>query len=330
MRAIAASTGEPPLVTWESKPGSYRLGPITSTLPLGSVAFALVLAVQLQMWLVHARVYVVPHYAGGHDQATYLARAYGSYVRLEQLGLSNGLAAALAEQDPQGMLLPNLAAIWLLFTGPGRAGALSLNFVAFVVLQVLMAAALLRATRRWAFATIGVGMIAATQTPYLTYGGLFDFRTDFTAMCGYGAVCALGVMSDAFARRWGAVCAGILAGFTILTRFATLAYFVAALFIFVVLLLWRMRWHKDSSLTASKDSNRLRNVCVSALCSIGVAGLLVAHNAATIQAYYFGRFSAAAAANLFATADASTPLEILVYYPKVIVLEHLVGAALLW
>src|SRR6266540_469707 len=102
MRAIAASTGGRPLLAWESKPGTYRFGPIMSKLPVGSVAFALILAVQLQMWLVHARVYVVPHYAGGHDQATYLARAYGSYVRLEQLGFSNGLTAALAQQDPQG------------------------------------------------------------------------------------------------------------------------------------------------------------------------------------------------------------------------------------
>src|SRR5262245_58593549 len=141
-------------------------------------AFGLGALVQLAAWIAYAEARVVPHYPGGHDQAATLARAYSSYQRLLDFGLLPGFLANLRLPSANGSLLADAAALWFLFVGPSRLGALSLNFLAFLGLQAAVFATTLRATRRRSLAAAAVGLLVAAETAYLTYGGLFDFRAD--------------------------------------------------------------------------------------------------------------------------------------------------------
>ena len=266
---------------------------------------------------------MVPHYAGGHDQTTYLSRAYATYTMIEDAGLLPGLANAFWTTEAQGILLPPLASIAFLFTGPGRLGALSLNFVAFCGLQLAVGLALWRVTRRLTVVATGIGLLLATQTAFQTYGGLFDFRTDLLAVCGFGAFCALVVQADTFARRRLSLLAGVIAGLTILIRFITAPYFALTLAVFLAYLAWRLSRHEFEA------KARLKHAFESCAVILVITAPVLLHNLPAINAYYLQRFAQDNSSALFGDNQPKNLLDIITFYPTSLIDDHLTLSTLI-
>jgi hypothetical protein len=161
----------------------------------------------------------------GWDQAAYLTRSYHIHQAMRDQGLLPALNQAVREYSPFGVLQPIAAAlVHRLIGGPSRLGALAINLLAFVLLQVVLAWFLLWRTRRWTIALFGVGLLLTAGTTHLVYGGLLDFRFDFPVMCLYGVFLCLVLRSDCFARPRWAIAAGAAGAFVVLFRFFSGVY----------------------------------------------------------------------------------------------------------
>lgn len=193
---------------------------------------ALIGVVQVGTWIWYANAYIVPHYPPG-EQSVGLVNAYAGYQRLVQFGFLYAVPINFGIPEGDGILLPNLAAIWFLLSAPMRIYALLLNFVAFLGLELIVARAVYRRTDSRVLAFGSVALLLCAETAYAGSGGLFDFSPRMIAVCGYGAACALVVGWDVFGDWRAATALGALAGLTSLGSFnASVA--VAALLVALI------------------------------------------------------------------------------------------------
>ena len=233
--------GESPVLA--APPGPAQ-PPAASPSRAGWAVLALLLVLEWALFSQYARREIVWAYPACSDQTVYLGEAYETYQAVLDRGLVAGLWEGVRRRTPQGMLLRPEAALLFLLTGPSRLSALSLNFAAFALFQVVLAGTLLALGRRWRVALFGVGLLLAAATPFSWPGGMADFRLDFQTFCLFGVFLCLVVRSRVFEDRRWSLAAGACGGALVLLRFLCLVYLggiLGATFLALGASLWLVR-----------------------------------------------------------------------------------------
>jgi len=219
------------------------------------------------------------------DQAGYLASTYG----LQEQALTHGLGklwkALGSTQNPTGVALPIDGAIFGIILGGGRLPQLCVNLVLFFALQ---AVAFWTGKTVWKTRLHGyllVGLILSQGTAWTQPGGLFDFRIDFAAYCLYGIwVCAI-LCSNVFAER-RSISAGLIGAILVLHRFLTIIYLIGVLAGLAAICVLPAFWNREKPGPHEHTLVRLKNIGLSSLALILVAGPLLLANAHAIWNYY--------------------------------------------
>lgn len=185
---------------------------------------------------------VAPAYPGMYDQAAYLYMTYSLHENIRDHGFGAGAQAAWTQRMPQTLLFMAEGALLMLLTGGSRLGALSLGFLHFAALQGVLAFTLRRLSGGWTVPLLGVGLLLSTRTAF-GWGGIMDFRLDFSAMCAYGILLCAVLVSDTLASRWGWLYVGAAAAYLALFRYLTIVYLIGLFVAFGALLAFASwRW----------------------------------------------------------------------------------------
>ncbi|MBI4964605.1 MAG: hypothetical protein HY913_15105 [Desulfomonile tiedjei] len=202
---------------------------------LAYVLFGVLLLLEFLFFMGYAEREVIWAYPNNHDQAYYLFRTYDLYTDFVGSGIGAWMKY-LKAPSPQGMLFPVQGFFLCLVFGATRTACLCVNFILFGVLQACLIYTLRWLTGNIWFGFVGVGLLLSQISAFFWAGGLFDFRTDFSAYCLYGiwilVVLRSGVFSDA---KW-TIIAGLVAAWLILTRFVTFPYIVGVVLVTTVLI----------------------------------------------------------------------------------------------
>jgi hypothetical protein len=228
---------------------------------------------------------IVWAYPFGHDQTYYLSISYDTYEHILAQGLPAGLRYGVGLHPPTGLLLHLEAAVLYLFVGAGRLGALTVHFLHFAALQVAVVTTALWLSRRLSVALIAWGLLLCACSPYLSLGGLTDFRIDFPAACAFGVVVCLGLRAGVFDSRSWSLATGAAAAYLIVLRFLTAVYLAGmalALAAYLVLRWWRQR---DPQLRVG-ERRRLANLALAGLVIAAVGLPVLWYQRHTLYDYY--------------------------------------------
>ncbi|HZU36936.1 MAG TPA: hypothetical protein VFA18_13540, partial [Gemmataceae bacterium] len=122
---------------------------------LAWAAIVLLLLVQFGMFRQFALREVVWSYPAYNDQLAYLEQSYQTYEKILDHGLIDGVLEGMGihfghlRMNAAGATLHVQAAVLYLLTGPSRMSALTLNFLYFAMLQVVLVATVRWLTGRW-------------------------------------------------------------------------------------------------------------------------------------------------------------------------------------
>jgi hypothetical protein len=243
----------------------------TSASVRGWWILVLLLLLEAGLYGQHALRDVVSGHPLGYDQSAYLTKSYRIYDSFRTDGLGTGLRKAFKEPAPTGMLQPILAALLYLVVGPSRLGALTLNFLAFALFQVVLVATLRWRTGRWSVGFLGVGLLLTAVAVDQPCGGLMDFRIDCLACCLFGVLICLILRSRVFLERPWTLAAGAVGGVLVLFRFFTSVYLAGIAFLFVSWCAGRWLRHASGSPERQRARKRLVGVATAGLLAIAVA-----------------------------------------------------------
>jgi len=112
-------------------------------------------------------------------------------------------AVIFGSMHPNGIAFQIQGALLALLLGAGRASLLSLNFLYFAALQVVLFQTLRWKTGNSRLALIAVALLLAQAALMSRAGGIFDYRIDFAAYCTFGFWTCFVLRSGLFKnRRW--------------------------------------------------------------------------------------------------------------------------------
>jgi hypothetical protein len=277
------------------------------------------LASVLFQWLLF-RSYVLREiawaYPIGWDQTKFLRLSYTAYESLLNNEIPQGISlwiASVAQNNPNGIMLPIQASLMFLFFGASRLTALSLNFIYYIVWQCFIIIAVRYITGQWRAAMIAGGLSLTIGTVFVKHGGAMDFRLDFAAFCLFGVFVSVVIASDIFLNKNWSILAGAVGGLLIPSRYFTAAYLLG---IYALTLLFCLVMFTKSATDSERKSTyglRLKNLFLSGVIITGISGPFLWVNRAVIYRYYF---ASEAAHSVWAVAD---PL----YYPRSVLFSHL-------
>ena len=295
----------------------------------GWAVVAALIAVEVTMFVTYARREVVWAYPGNYDQPAYLTSTYTVGRDAAAHGLPGAARMHLARPHAAGVLLPLQAAVHGVILGPGRLGALTVNFAYLALFQCALAGTLFWLTRNWWVALAGFGLTLTLKTVFLPAGGAFDFRIDFVSFCLFGVfLCAL-VRSRGLLTARGSAAVGAVAAVLVLFRFIAAVY-LAGIFGVLGAALLAARWAAVEPEARRRAAARLRGWAV-ALTVVAVAtGPFLYKQRATIKAYYVGGHITSSEKDVRAAADGlHVWVDAAAYYPRSVARDH-TGPAFWW
>lgn len=259
---------------------------------------------------------IAPYYPATFDQNGYLQASYILYNNILTFGLKKALLSI--NLSPQTFFFPIQAAIAYLFFGASRLTALSLNFVYFALLQLIVFQTLKQITNRYLLGYLAIGILLSTQS-FFFIGGAYDFRIDFMALCLYGIFACSVLYSDIFMiRKWVLISAGI-AAFLIAIRFITIAYIlgVASMSCFYYSLLYVLKNNRAS------NTLRLKNIILfTAMVLVLIFPILWLHRDLICSYYVVGHYSGAEKIMRAKEVGVIDFCSNLFYYPYVFIKQH--------
>lgn len=193
--------------------------------------FAVLLLSQYCLFREYVERELAPVYPRMFDQSGYLASAYGLHDDILEHGLASAGLRAWQLRSPQTLLFQPEAALLMFFTGASRLGALSLGFLHFALLQLVLVATLRRLSRGWTAPALALGLLLSARTAF-GWGGIGDFRTDFSALCLHGLFVCVVLSTNSFAARRAGLYVGAAAVYLALFRYVALIYLGATLLAF--------------------------------------------------------------------------------------------------
>jgi len=257
------------------------------------------------------------------DQVAYLEEAYRLQERILWHGLGDLFKTSWYKGHVSGLLLPIEGALSGLLLGGARWPQLAVNLVFFGALQVFAFYTARNVWDRRVFGYAVVGLILCQATAWLPWGGLFDFRMDFSAYCVYGIWACAVVRSKLFLdRRWAIGC-GLIGGFLVLHRFLTVVYLLGVCggFAGVCVAVGFLR-RADADLTR-RMWQRFYNLSLSAGVIIIIGAPILILNWPAIHNYYVvGHLVGNEKYIRAAEYGIRDPVGNLLYYPKSIIWDH--------
>lgn len=214
-----------------------RRSPWTTSIPL----FALFV---LESLVFYGQLFdqVAPYYPRSFDQASYFNLSFGIVEQYLSMPLFDFLTRLTSQLSGTGWTFPIQGSLLAILAGVGRTSMVSLNLIYFVALQIVLFASVLTRIGRLSIAWIALSLLLTASTLFLGYGGLLDYRIDFSAMCLYGIWCCAIFKSHGFRERNWSIAAGVIGAWLILMRFLTIAYVGSAtLLIFIALMIMGFR-----------------------------------------------------------------------------------------
>jgi hypothetical protein len=227
----------------------------------------------------HVATQIAPFYPRSFDQVSYLVDSYrfGDSMRSEGV-LGRILREYLYPPSPAGESFIVQGGLISHFFGYHRIAMLSINFIYFSILQLVLFHSIRARTGYPGLSWMGVAFLISSQTIFSDPGGAYDFRIDFCALCLYGIWTCMFLASGAgYSRIKMFLVAGV--GIWLVTmRFFTILY-IGAVYggMFVVYILNFVFYPSPEGRIKSR---RLA-------CNVGAAGALTA--AITIPLLYSAR-----------------------------------------
>ncbi len=283
---------------------------------------AALIVIELATFVTYARREIVWAFPGAYDQTAYLTMTYGVGRDISERGLPAAVRTHLAKPNPSGVLLPIQGAVHCVILGPNRLGALSVNFLHLAVFQWVLVATLVWLTRNWWLALVGLGLTLTLKTAFLTGGGAFDFRMDFSAWCLFGVfLCAL-IRSRVLLNPRGAAAVGACAAVLVLFRFITAVYIGGIL---TVIGGWLIAWRfacSDAE-TRARVARRLRGWLIATGVLVVVTWPVLWNQRKPIREYYIvGHVTSSEKDIRAGEVGLRSWTDTVLYYPRSIVSDH--------
>jgi hypothetical protein len=259
----------------------------------------------------------------GFDQTSYLTDAYRLQERILGHGFGEIWQVIKSRNHANGLLLPIEGALAGIVLGGARWPQLALNFLFFGVLQVF---AFYTARTIWGHRHYGyavVGLILCQATGWLPFGGLVDFRIDFSAYCLYGIWACAVVRSKLFLDRYWAVGCGLIGALLVLNRFLTVIYLVGVCAGFGVVCVSAAFLLRANADLARGMWQRFYNLCLSAGVFSCIVGPVLVLNWRAMYNYYVG-FHVLSEEKYIPAAEMGIKDLVghLIFYPRSIVWDH--------
>jgi len=289
----------------------------------GWLIAAALLALQYALFLEYARREVLWGYPAYTDQGRVLAQSYEIFDVALKDGFWAGLKRASTLGLAQGRLIPTQAALLYFMLGPSRLSALTLNFLYFAVLQVVLVSTLLNLTRNWNIALIGLALLLTTNTRYFWVGGLMDFRLDFINFCLYGIFVILVLRSRLFLSLHWSVMSGLVGGVLIWCRqlMAPVVFSVSAFSILSVYFTTRSEVKCAISTHAARIKLRNSLIVFVFIFVLSAPGILP--GLTDIYRYYIGEVTRGSGSIRTSEFGIKSPLAFYGYYAGLLLVDHL-------
>ena len=265
---------------------------------------------------------IVEYYPVGYDQSTYLLRAYSLYEKIlnNQINFSSAKAYFLATT----IISCFQSALFFLFVGASRFNALLLNFIYFVLFQLLTIQIIKKLTGNYIMPLLFLSLTLFIDTPLSGVGGMIDFRVDFMAFCLYGMLVSSIMRSLIFIDRKWSVISALLASFLVLMRTLTFTYIVAVSGMMIIYFLVHLFLAHKKNRNKLELKKQLKNSCIYlAIVLVCVSPFLWVDWYAICNYYWVGHVLSPEK-NIRAIGYGTTNLvSFLTFYPYVIVVNHL-------
>jgi hypothetical protein len=214
---------------------------------------------------------LAPNFPRNFDQTSYYLDAYLLITKAQKEGWHIFLQDLIYPRSATGNGFTLQGAVLGFIFGPSRTVIISLNLIYFFTLQLTVFEVIQERTRSLALAWIAISLLLSAPALFNVAGGIFDYRSDFSALCLYGIWTSLLVWSRTFhyAKRTLAIVAvGVL---LISMRFITVFYVAGVLGGLAIYFLVAVKRH--SSLSERELAlRRFKNVVI---CGIATAALVL-------------------------------------------------------
>jgi hypothetical protein len=288
----------------------------------GWLLVGLLLVLEYGLFRQYAEREVVWGYPGGYDQTSYLVLSYQTFEQIRDQGLRQGLRSGILRPIANGMMLHVQGSVLYLLLGPSRLSALTLNFLYFALLQVVLVATVRWYAGRWSAALFALGLLLATATPFYPAGGLMDFRIDFIAGCLFGVFICLAVRSRLFASWGWSAAAGAAAAWLVAFRFLTTLYLAGILGSFFLLLCAALYLRRRDAAARRELLCRLRGLTTVGVLMLLLAAPVVWHNRAAIRRYYVDHLNNGESKERSQEFGIHNATDRLLYYPRSVARDH--------
>lgn len=269
--------------------------------------------------------HIIPYYPANFDQSGYLSSSYELYDKIRSQGLhfSDFSSAVIATS----FSFITQTVLFFLFFGGSRLSALTLNFIFFIILQLISFSTIKSITNKTRFAFIFLGLLLTIASPYHYVGGMLDYRIDFMAFCIYGIFIACVIRSYVFLNRTWTFISALIAVYLILLRFLTSIYLcgITATLLGVYLVQWLYYRNNNKECHAKK---RIKNILFfSFIILIFCAPILFLYKEYIYNYYVVGHLTGSEVAIRMKELDINNFIQSLSYYPKSILTHHIAYAA---
>ncbi|MFI5020480.1 MAG: hypothetical protein ACHQRJ_02345 [Alphaproteobacteria bacterium] len=283
----------------------------------------LIVALEGGLFWHHVTTRTAPFYPANFDQNVYLLATYHLAEAMRAGGLQGLFDELSRMRIPNGTTFQFQGALLGLILGVGRTSALTLNFLYFAALQIVLFRTVRWLTTSSTLAWIALALLLTQQTLTFWAGGIFDYRIDFAAYCAFGLWCCALLRSGLFKSRVGSAAVGLVAALLISMRFITAVYLGLIMPALLVLVILRLA-HARKPLRRALYRLRLRNFFISAATTgILVLPLVWLNRQGLYEYYVVGHVLGpegpirARAVGIVTSADA------LMWYPRSIIFGHL-------
>jgi hypothetical protein len=265
---------------------------------------------------------IAPFYPPYYDQASYYFGVYEIVERIRAHGWIELLFEFTPPKDAFGPSFLAQGAVLALLGGNTRTSILTLNLIYFIALQIALFEAIRRKTDDIAMAWAAIALLMPLATIFSVYGGIYDFRVDFTALCFYGIWTCVLLWSETFRYRNRSVVVAGVSVMLVSLRFITAVYVVlifGGLFVAFLIGMWRGATPFQRGIAA----RRLRNIIIAGVLTAIVVGPLLFAAKDIIYFYYVinhiitdEKYIRARELGLY------TIIDHISYYPRSVLLQH--------
>ncbi len=189
--------------------------------------FWLIIALEGLLFWRYVSTQVAPFYASAFDQGGYLPVSYRLFEAMRSGDFMPVAALIFGPMHANGIAFQLQGALLALLLGAGRASLLSLNFLYFAALQVVLFKTVRWKTGNSQLAFIAVALLLSQSTITHLTGGIFDYRIDFAAYCTFGIWTCFVLRSGLFKNQRWSVAVGFTTVLLTSMRFLTAALFCA-------------------------------------------------------------------------------------------------------